>query len=358
MKGNVFEIPIEDQKNMIFEAVKESFAYQYENCNDYRRYCDASSFVPDDIKSVVDIKKIPLVTTDVFKTKDIYTGKSSEGMNRCLSSGTQGTRSVIYRDQSTLNKFIDSALLLIQMFNIHTNKPIKIFALTPTKEENNDLWIANTFSFVSEVFDVGFYVKKGEVLFPHLYNDLQDNVYNCLPVLVGPPVILLKFMKYLDENRKKLDLYESDGFVVTAGGWKKANDQVVEREIFVEQIVQKFNLKDQYHVRDIFNMVEMNTPLGNCSEGRYHIPPWMSMFAMSPEGKEVPEGKEGIMCFIDTSATSYPAYVMTDDFVKMYGYGKCKCGCVAPSFEYIRRINKVEDRGCAKKIDIEIEKEM
>ena len=132
----------------------------------------------------------------------------------------------------------------------------------------------------------------------------------------------------------------------------------MEREIFVEQIVQKFNLKDQYHVRDIFNMVEMNTPLGNCSEGRYHIPPWMSMFAMSPEGKEVPEGKEGIMCFIDTSATSYPAYVMTDDFVKMYGYGKCKCGCVAPSFEYIRRINKVEDRGCAKKIDIEIEKEM
>ncbi|MEN8669512.1 MAG: hypothetical protein ABF318_10345, partial [Ketobacter sp.] len=61
-------------------------------------------------------------------------------------------------------------------------------------------------------------------------------------------------------------------------------------------------------------------------------------------------GELGLLSYLDASATSYPAFIVTDDVGRVYE-GTCPCGREGVTMEVVRRLTRAAARGCAMAID-------
>ena len=105
---------------------------------------------------------------------------------------------------------------------------------------------------------------------------------------------------------------------------------------------------DQYF--DVFNQVESNTPFFECRCHRKHIPAGFLVFTRDPVSLEkLDDGEEGVLCFLDSSAESYPAFVITDDIGRITE--GCECCLGGQVFSFTRRVRTVETKGCALKLE-------
>jgi long-chain-fatty-acid---luciferin-component ligase len=140
--------------------------------------------------------------------------------------------------------------------------------------------------------------------------------------------------------------------VITAGGWKRATGSVVPRDELTDLVVSAFALPEGGQVRDCFNMVELNSVLFECEHQVKHVPPWLRVTARDPGTLEVlPSGAQGTLAFLDALPTSYPGFLLSDDFGTVrYGVA-CPCGRTSDVLDVTRRIQTVEARGCALKMD-------
>ena len=138
------------------------------------------------------------------------------------------------------------------------------------------------------------------------------------------------------------------GSVVTlGGGWKSFEGQRVDRPALCEMIQAALGVPPA-RVLEAYAMVELNTPLMRCGDGRYHVPPilepWLFDEALLPLAPGV--DVTGTFGFMDPTATSYPAFVVTGDEVRLVRE-RCPCGLVGPAIlGDVRRAGGHEVRGC------------
>ena len=122
-------------------------------------------------------------------------------------------------------------------------------------------------------------------------------------------------MNFLEEEGITLDLGQQDGFVITAGGWKSYSSQEIERDEFVLRCAKYFSIKDKHHIRDAYNMVELNTVIFECELGVKHIPLWLVVSSLNPKTLSPMQPKEmGLLGFYDPLPTNYPRFILSDDF--------------------------------------------
>jgi long-chain-fatty-acid---luciferin-component ligase len=139
--------------------------------------------------------------------------------------------------------------------------------------------------------------------------------------------------------------------VVTAGGWKRSSSEEIDRDEFARRCARYLGLTDRRYVRDAFNMVELNTVLLECERGAKHVPPWLVLLSLDPEAlTPTTPGRMGLLGFLDPLPTSYPGFVVSDDFVRLHE-GRCPCGRSGPTLEFCRRVELAEGRGCALTIE-------
>jgi Acyl-protein synthetase, LuxE len=135
--------------------------------------------------------------------------------------------------------------------------------------------------------------------------------------------------------------------VTLGGGWKSFEGQRVDQPALGE-IIQATLGVPPARVLEAYGMVELNTPLMRCGDGRYHVPPilepWLFDEALLPlaPGEDV----TGTFGFMDPTVTSYPAFVVTGDEVRLVR-ARCPCGLVGPAIVgEVRRAAGLEVRGC------------
>ena len=95
-------------------------------------------------------------------------------------------------------------------------------------------------------------------------------------------------------------------------------------------------------------MVELNTPLMRCGDGRYHVPPILEPWLFDDTLLPLPPGADvtGTFGFMDPTATSFPAFVVTGDEVRLVRE-RCPCGLVGPALlGEVRRSPGNDVRGC------------
>ena len=129
---SLFYTPRQKADEYRFQAIKYAFKHHYENNSFYHRMCKENNVTPDDIKSIDDFKKIPLLPHEFFKDypsgrdfatwlvnimtgdipKIVIEGKNPSyddvidafqraGVTVCYSSGTTGKFTFIPRDKKT-----------------------------------------------------------------------------------------------------------------------------------------------------------------------------------------------------------------------------------------------------------------
>ena len=78
-----------------------------------------------------------------------------------------------------------------------------------------------------------------------------------------------------------------------------------------------------------------------------HIPPTVLAVTRDPETLEIQDyGEEGLMSVWDPTMHSFPAFVITDDIVKLTEPFKCECGLTTQTMEYVGRAPEAELRSC------------
>jgi long-chain-fatty-acid---luciferin-component ligase len=167
-------------------------------------------------------------------------------------------------------------------------------------------------------------------------------------VVIGPPFRIADLCQEL--GRRGLPAFVEHSFVVSAGGWKGRAAETIDAATFRRQVAETLGAADETVVRDSFNMVELNTVIHECPHHRKHVPPWLLVQARDPRTNEVlPAGQTGVLAFLDATADSYPGFVLSEDFGRVLDEA-CPCGRVGPQVEIVRRINRIEARGCALKM--------
>jgi hypothetical protein len=138
------------------------------------------------------------------------------------------------------------------------------------------------------------------------------------------------------------------GSVVTlGGGWKSFQDQRVEPAVLRELIEAALGVAPA-RVLEAYAMVELNTPLMRCPQGRYHVPPILEPWLFDEALLPLEPGRDviGTFGFMDPTATSYPAFLVTGDEVRLVG-DACPCGLTGPAIVgEVSRAAGHEARGC------------
>ena len=334
-------------KDYTFSEIKKSFEYHYQNCDQYRKFCDLHKINPDKLSSFEDLYSIPQIPTAVFKSVDVCS--VDKGTCKCCqSSGTKGIVSKIYRDEKTIRAFLGSIIDIVRDSYGIKNDNCIIYNLGPKEEEAGDLWIAYAMGFLRYEFETYNFVHSGLLQSEKMIEQLKDHDNSKRMVLLGAPALFLRLFEYMDTIGQKLHL-PNDAILFTAGGWKSKTGDTLTRSEMCERFSEYFGISEKQYF-DIYNQVESNTPFFECKCHNKHIPAGYLVIIRDPVTFEkVEDGQEGVITFLDPSSNSYPAFVITDDIGSVTT--DCECGYKGQILHYGRRVKTVETKGCAMKLD-------
>lgn len=136
--------------------------------------------------------------------------------------------------------------------------------------------------------------------------------------------------------------------ILHSGGWKRLQDQAVEKSLFNEQLARVVGCSPD-RVVDFYGMVEsVGVIYPDCPEGNKHAPGFGDVIVRNPLTLEpVAAGETGIVQVCSVLPTSFPGnLLLTEDVAKVIAYDGCPCGRRGISFRFAGRIPKAELRGC------------
>jgi acyl-CoA synthetase (AMP-forming)/AMP-acid ligase II len=137
-------------------------------------------------------------------------------------------------------------------------------------------------------------------------------------------------------------------WILHSGGWKRLQDQAVEKSQFNEQLSHVFGCSVD-RVIDFYGMVEaVGVIYPDCRAGNKHAPAFSDVIVRNPLTLEpVAAGEIGIVQVCNVLPTSFPGnLLLTDDMAKVIAYDGCPCGRRGISFHFAGRIPERELRGC------------
>lgn len=328
--------------------IARAVARHIESCPAYARLAAAAKFRPEQLQSLRDLERVPLVPASLFKKQTVMANCVGDVLN-CRSSGTKGVVSAIYRDEPTMERFVAGLLhSSAEFYERHEGR--RGFVLGPTTEEAGTLWFSYVLGLLDLAYDTEFFVRNEEFQAEALAEALSTLPPDTQPLVVGPPLLIVNFCRWLLAEAKPIDLSGCDGFVVTAGGWKSHRAEAVDREELTQIVTEAFGIEPSA-VRDVFNMVELNSLLFECEHRRKHVPPWLEIIVRNPSDmSRARPGEEGVLTYLDPTPLSYPGFIFSEDLGRLSDE-PCACGRVGPTMTLSRRLSNVDERGCALKMD-------
>ena len=404
-------MPLKDLKELQLKRLKKVVKMAYEKNKVYHEKFKKAGIKPDDIKSLDDLVKIPLLEDKFFKDypagsefalwlPNIFTGKlpnvvinkknpsfedvitafNKAGLIISYSSGTSGRHTVIPRDKKTwmLSQYAlaKSVVTMVYPFPYwKDNAYVQWLMSNPFKTnifagkigevlyhivKNSDCAIdrqvtaelirqAMTGGFKSKIIQMAM-KRENKKTINKLVRWLKERDKNKdLAAMLGAPFLLHFAMNKLEEEGVTLNL-EDRGAIVTGGGWKIYEHERIPVKEFRKRVNEILGIVEN-QILDLYGMVEGNGFMLHCPEEHLlHVPStYYQPLVLDKNGEPVDEGEEGRFAFLDALSWSYPSFVITGDNVKLNG--SCSCGRSSITLEpEVRRAAGEEMRGCAEEM--------
>jgi hypothetical protein len=136
--------------------------------------------------------------------------------------------------------------------------------------------------------------------------------------------------------------------VFHSGGWKKLQEQAVDKTAFNDGVARVFGCSPD-RVIDFLGMVEnVGIIYPDCAQGNKHAPAFGEAIVRNPLTLEKAlAGTTGLLQVCSVLPTSFPGYLLlTDDMAEVVAYDGCGCGRRGIAFRFAGRVPKSEIRGC------------
>ena len=344
-----YALPAARQDELRLGLVRSAVERQLELCPPYAAFAARAGFSPEVLREPADLALVPQLPTGLFKRTEVRSVPRREIAKRCVSSGTRGRQSVVWRDRITLERLLGSVRVGIGFVSKWFEDEVEILNLGPPSEEAGDLWFAYVMSLIEVVYPTRHLVRDEKLDLDRAAQLLAAALDEHEAVgVMGPPALVLRLAERMAADGG-LDGGERL-HVITGGGWKRDLDRSVDRGGFAAAVGEAFGLAEPAQLRDGFNQVELNSILLECERGRMHVPPWLEVVVREPRGLEpVAAGEEGLLSFLDPTAESYPAFIVGDD-VGVLGAEPCACGRHGRWVRFLRRLERDEQHGCGLKM--------
>ncbi|MDD3492120.1 MAG: hypothetical protein PHZ19_01315 [Candidatus Thermoplasmatota archaeon] len=407
---NLFDMPIQEANELRLKALRYSFRHHYENNQFYRNFCQDNNVSPDDIKTLDDLTKIPLIPDRFFKDypsgKDfarwlatLYTGQlppvtvkgsnpsydqvidalNAAGMHIAYSSGTSGRHTFIPRDQKTFNAseyaIAKAAITMVypiweydmhgylmmpnpKKTNVYAGKVCTMFfdaihhvEVAIDRDIPADLiQQAMSGGVKSKLIQYGI-KRANKKMVQRMVRWLEEREKSGQKMaMVGLPFILHSVLKHLEAEGKTFSFGEQ-GAIITGGGWKIYEGQRMPVEEFRKRVGDLLGIPDHLCL-DLYGMVEGNGWMVHCPEGHYlHVPySYFQPLTLDEDYQPMGYNEWGRFAFLDPLAESYPGFIISGDKVRLLEHCPV-CDRPGPVLEpEIKRARGEEMRGCAEEM--------
>lgn len=301
----------------------EVYAFQYYNCETYRRFSDSLKRNPQTVQRMDDI---PFLPVELFKTQNIYSS-TDEPQVTFTSSGTTGMQTSSHHVRS-LHLYEESFL---RGFDFAYGKPEEftfLFLLPSYLERAGSslVYMAEELRLQSKNPDSGYYIHNYRELAGKL-RELQYNG-NSKVVLLGVTYALLDLAEQFPVDIR-------DVIIMETGGMKGKRKELTREELH-GTLKKAFNVP---HIHSEYGMTELLSQAYSKGEGIFQCPAWMRILIRETSDplSWAAEGKTGGVNIIDLANIYSCSFISTSDLGKTYADG---------SFEILGRFDYSDTRGC------------
>lgn len=307
-------------------ASLETFRYQYENIEVYRRFVDYLNIKPDHVDQ---LSKIPFLPIEMFKHHQVLDKNTATDLF-FQSSGTT---------QMNLSKhFIANPQLyeesIYKSFEQFIGKPedFIFLGLLPSyleRQNSSLIYMVDYLMKKSGKPENGYFLYNHEDLFT-LLNELQNKKV----ILFGVSFALLDFLDFCDCSSKTLQFSDSLT-VIETGGMKGRKEEMTKDELL--NILQKGFKTDKIYSE--YSMTELLSQAYSLGNNEYQYPNWMRIMIRNAEDpfNYEKEGRTGAINIIDLANVHSCAFIATQDLGKSIGN----------KFQVLGRIDHSDIRGCS-----------
>lgn len=329
MFKNIFNIKSEAD----FQAAcLETFLYQYENVEVYRKFVDFLGKNPSEIKEVIDIPFLPiemfknhLVLDKNFKTEDYF-----------QSSGTTQIQTRSKHYIADFNLYEESIYKSFEQF-IGKPEDYIFLGLLPNYSENPHSSLIYMVDFLmkkSAKPENGYFLYNHQELFELLQKLGQENKK---VILFGVSFALLDF---LDSKNDFTTLQINDFTVIETGGMKGRKEEMTKDELL--KILQKGFGTDK--IFSEYSMTELLSQAYSLGENIYETPNWMRVLIRNTEDpfSYMEAGRTGAINIIDLANRHSCSFIATQDLGRFDYAQRDKI-----TFQVLGRIDHSDIRGCS-----------
>ena len=307
-------------------ASLETFRYQYENIEVYRRFVDYLNINPDHVD---ELTKIPFLPIEMFKNHQVLDKNAATDLF-FQSSGTT---------QTNLSKhFIANPQLyeesIYKSFEQFIGKPedFIFLGLLPSyleRQNSSLIYMVDYLMKKSGKPENGYFLYNHEDLYT-LLNELQSKKV----ILFGVSFALLDFLDFCDGNSKTLQFSDSLT-VIETGGMKGRKEEMTKDELL--KILQEGFKTDKIYSE--YSMTELLSQAYSLGNNEYQCPNWMRIMIRNAEDpfNYEKEGRTGAINIIDLANVHSCAFIATQDLGKIGG----------DKFQVLGRIDHSDIRGCS-----------
>jgi len=401
----------EKNQDLLFPAIKYSFKHHFDNNALYRRLCEINKITPDVVKSMDDLKKIPLVPdtffkdypegkgflnwldniftastpipsfkTDVPSHDDIIEEYSRRGISIMFTSGTSGRFSFIPRDTGSWDRLKYSAMRsFVELMDYNQNDTVVL--LIPDPRLTN-LTIASLFGIAFDLYNlenIHIALENTKITTQFLRMQRAEAIgirekIKAKAISKLSPIVQkksdLRMINVLEDTEKEgkrvniagppfwldriMERMKKEGRAVNlpdsqvlTGGGWKAEEDKRTPEEIFREKVEEVLGIPQNRYHDVYAMSECSSVFLSC-EGHYkHVPPTIIPLVLDEELNPIGYNEYGRFAFIDPIPKSYPGFIVTGDKIKLLE--RCPvCNREGPVIDIeVTRMPGSEGRGCA-----------
>ena len=343
MFKNIFNIKSEAD----FQAAcLETFLYQYENVEVYRKFVDFLGKNPSEIKEVIDIPFLPiemfknhLVLDKVFvnfvRKPSVY-AQTDKPLSYFQSSGTTQIQTRSKHYIADFNLYEDSIYKSFEKF-IGKPEDYIFLGLLPNYSENPHSSLIYMVDFLMKKSgkpENGYFLYNHQELFELL---LKLGKEDKKVILFGVSFALLDF---LDSITSDFGLRTSDFIVIETGGMKGRKAEMTKDELL--EILQKSFGTDKIYSE--YSMTELLSQAYSLGNNEYECPHWMRVLIRNAEDpfSYLEDGKTGAINIIDLANRYSCSFIATQDLGRIE-----KREFENEKFQVLGRIDHSDIRGCS-----------
>lgn len=323
MKKSIFDIKTEEDFRI---ACVETFLYQYENVEVYRKFVDYLNINPSSIHQASDIPFLPI---EMFKNH-LVLDKNAEAENYFQSSGT----TQMNRSKHFIANFSLYEESIYKSFEEFIGKPEDyiFLGLLPNYSENPHSSLIYMIDFLinkSSKPENGYFLYNHHELF-----DLLQTLTDKKVILFGVSFALLDFLDYCNANSQTLQ-HSNTLTVIETGGMKGRKEEMTKDELL--KIFKEGFKTDKIYSE--YSMTELLSQAYSLGENIYKSPNWMRILIRNTEDpfSYVDDGKTGAINIIDLANKHSCSFIATQDLGNFQN----------DTFQVLGRIDHSDIRGCS-----------